>query len=161
MYYIYLCGFPLGSWALVWPRAGVLRSACVKIHQSSIMRLIKFLLSLYYDARVIYYCWGERYQNSFNKEVVTFLSQFMEYWCCTTTTVVCISLVEHVGNDHLPSPHWLLNGSVCSRNRRVPFEPPPYHRHDVHDPSTTAVDTEKPNTAVRVLHQSPQSVRLR
>ena len=36
MYYICLCGFPLGSWALLWPRAGSLGSAYVRIQFNSI-----------------------------------------------------------------------------------------------------------------------------
>ena len=35
MYYIHLCGFSLGSWALVWPRAGSLGSAYVRIQLNS------------------------------------------------------------------------------------------------------------------------------
>ena len=46
MYYIYLCGFPLGSWALVWRRAGSLRSAYVRIQFNSIQ-----IQMLYYQTQ--------------------------------------------------------------------------------------------------------------
>ena len=44
MYYIYLCGSPLGPWALLWPRAGWLRSAFVRIKLSLFFSLPFMLL---------------------------------------------------------------------------------------------------------------------
>ena len=49
--YIYLCGFPLGSWALVWPRGGSLRSANVtiqSINQTMAVSLLDFAKTVYW-----------------------------------------------------------------------------------------------------------------